>query len=126
MKKALSLALAATMLIPTLAPVAASAQPGGYDHDYNRGPGDRDRDHRDWRDNDHRDWRDRDRGWRQFHRGERFDMGRARYYRELDWRRDHRLRRPPYGYHWVRNGDDALLVGITTGVVASIIIGAGR
>jgi len=36
------------------------------------------------------------------------------------------MRRPPRGYHWVRNGDDALLVGITSGIIASVIVGATR
>jgi Ni/Co efflux regulator RcnB len=37
------------------------------------------------------------------------------------------LQRPPAssprGYRWVRNGNDALLIGITSGVIASVIAG---
>jgi Ni/Co efflux regulator RcnB len=33
---------------------------------------------------------------------------------------------PPRGYRWVRNGNDAVLIGITSGIVASVIAGAIR
>lgn len=66
--------------------------------------------------NNFRDWR----------RGDRFDYHYARNYRELSYRDYRGLRRPPRGYHWVRSGDDALLVGITSGVIASIVANAAR
>jgi len=56
-----------------------------------------------------------------FHRGERFDARRAPHYSVVDYRRYHRLKAPPRGYHWVRSGNDALLVAIGTGVIASVI-----
>ncbi|MBS0410832.1 MAG: RcnB family protein [Proteobacteria bacterium] len=31
------------------------------------------------------------------------------------------LRRPPYGYHWVRVGDDYLLVAIATGLIFDVV-----
>lgn len=63
-------------------------------------------------------------GWHQFRQGQRFDRAHAWNYGEIDYRRyGNRLRPPPRGYHWVRNGNDALLVGITTGVIASVIAG---
>jgi Ni/Co efflux regulator RcnB len=68
-------------------------------------------------------------GWnkyRTWHRGEHFDYRYARNYRKLDYRHYRGLRSPPRGYHWVRSGDDALLVGITSGVIASIIANAAR
>jgi Ni/Co efflux regulator RcnB len=34
----------------------------------------------------------------------------------------YRLRRPPVGYHWVRDGDRFLLVALTTGVIADIML----
>jgi Ni/Co efflux regulator RcnB len=34
------------------------------------------------------------------------------------------VKAPPRGYHYVRSGNDILLVGITSGVVASILGGA--
>jgi len=44
----------------------------------------------------------------------------------VDYRRYHRLTPPPRGYNWVRSGNDAVLVAITTGIVASVIVGAIR
>ena len=38
-----------------------------------------------------------------------------------DWR-GHHLRQPPRGYHWVQSGNDFLLVAITTGIIASILL----
>jgi len=39
-----------------------------------------------------------------------------------DWHREH-LRAPPRGYHYVRSDNgDFLLVAVTTGVIASIIV----
>jgi len=61
--------------------------------------------------------------WR---RGERFDYRRARNYRVITDYRGYRLRTPPRGYHYVRSGNDAVLVGITSGVIAGIIAGAFR
>jgi Ni/Co efflux regulator RcnB len=61
--------------------------------------------------------------WR---RGERFDYRRARNYQVINNYRGYRLRTPPRGYHYVRSGNDAVLVGITSGVIAGIIAGAIR
>ena len=61
--------------------------------------------------------------WR---RGERFDYRRAHNYRVINDYRVYRLRTPPRGYHYVRSGNDAVLVGITSGVIAGIIAGAFR
>lgn len=38
-----------------------------------------------------------------------------------DWR-GHRLSAPPRGYHWVQVGPDYVLVAITTGIIASLIL----
>lgn len=61
--------------------------------------------------------------WR---RGERFDYRRAHNYRVINDYRGYRLRTPPRGYHYVRSGNDAVLVGITSGIIAGIIAGAFR
>lgn len=61
--------------------------------------------------------------WR---RGERFDYRRARNYQVINNYRGYRLRTPPRGYHYVRSGNDAVLVGITSGIIAGIIAGAIR
>ena len=126
MRKFISLALCALVLAPT----AALA-----DHDHGR-----DRGH--WDNGRHGgrgpEWHGRGPewrgggwapapGWRQFRRGERFYAERAPNYVIInDYRRWDRLRPPPRGYHWVRSGNDAVLVAITTGIVASVIAGAIR
>lgn len=61
--------------------------------------------------------------WR---RGERFDYRRAHNYRVINNYRVYRLRTPPRGYHYVRSGNDAVLVGVTSGIIAGIIAGAFR
>jgi Ni/Co efflux regulator RcnB len=119
MKKTLSALMLATMLMPAM----AMAQPGhddrrGPDHGpamrgpamhgpamngpAMRGPG----------------------GFHRFNKGERFDRTRAMNYSNIDYRRYRGLRAPPRGYHWVRNGNDAVLVAISTGIIASVIAGA--
>lgn len=59
--------------------------------------------------------------YRTWHRGDR--LPRSWYgssYIVYDWR-PYRLYSPPYGYHWVRVGDDVLLTAIATGVVLDVI-----
>ncbi len=49
----------------------------------------------------------------------------VRHYRPVyytDYR--HRLYAPPRGYHWVRADDDALLIGVTSGIVSAIVSNA--
>lgn len=55
-----------------------------------------------------------------WNKGGRFDYRQVRYSRINDYRRYH-FRAPPRGYQWVRQGNDALLVGITTGVIMSVL-----
>lgn len=65
----------------------------------------------------HRNWR----------RGERFDYRQARNYRVVnDWRsyRGRHLYAPPRGYHWVRSGNDAVLVAVAGGVIGAVLAGA--
>ncbi len=61
--------------------------------------------------------------WR---RGQRFDSRYARNYRQVDYRQYRGLRAPPRGYRYVQSGNDAVLVGITTGIIAAVIAGAIR
>jgi len=63
---------------------------------------------------------------RRWAKGQRFDRRYASNYRVLDNYRGYRLRTPPRGYHWVRSGNDALLVAVTSGIIASVITGAIR
>ncbi len=62
----------------------------------------------------HRNWR----------RGERFDHRQARNYRVINDYRARHLKAPPRGYRYVQSGNDAVLVGITTGLIAAVIAGA--
>jgi len=63
----------------------------------------------------HRNWK----------RGERFDYRYARNYRVVtNYRSYHRLYAPPRGYHWVRSGNDAVLVAITGGLIGAVVAGA--
>ncbi|MBS0384778.1 MAG: RcnB family protein [Proteobacteria bacterium] len=63
-------------------------------------------------------------GWHRWRRGDRLPGEfRTRYVVIDDWRGAH-LRRPPRGYHWVRDDrGEYLLVGIATGVILSLMLG---
>jgi Ni/Co efflux regulator RcnB len=59
--------------------------------------------------------------YRVWHRGDY--LPRAYYGRSYivsDWR-PYRLYAPPYGYHWVRVGNDVLLTALATGVVLDVL-----
>jgi Ni/Co efflux regulator RcnB len=59
--------------------------------------------------------------YRVWHRGDY--LPRAYYgssYIVYDWR-PYRLYAPPYGYHWVRVGNDVLLTALATGVVLDVL-----
>lgn len=61
--------------------------------------------------------------WR---KGERFDARQARNYRQIDYRKYRGLRAPPKGYRYVQSGNDAVLVGVTSGIIAAIVAGVIR
>jgi len=63
---------------------------------------------------------------RNWQRGQRFDRRYAPNYQVIAVPRTYRLRPAPRGYHWVRSGNDAVLIGITTGIVASVLANAIR
>ena len=67
-------------------------------------------------------------GFRSWQRGQRFDRRHAQNYRELDYRqyRGSHLYAPPRGYHWVRSGNDAVLVAVTSGIIGAVLAGALR
>lgn len=59
---------------------------------------------------------------RNWARGQRFDYRYAPNYRVVtNYRSYHRLYTPPRGYHWVRSGNDAVLVAITSGLIGAVI-----
>ncbi|QDK31615.1 RcnB family protein [Sphingomonas sp. IC081] len=55
-----------------------------------------------------------------FKKGEKFDRSRASHYQTVDYRKYRNVKAPPKGYHYVRSGNDLLLVGITSGLVAAV------
>ncbi|WP_343521229.1 RcnB family protein [Sphingomonas sp.] len=59
--------------------------------------------------------------YRNWKRGQRFDYRYARNYRQIDYRHYRGLKAPPRGYRYVQSGNDAVLVGITSGIVAAVI-----
>lgn len=90
---------------------------------------------RDWGRHDNREYparheREREREFRHERereiRHERWERGHAlpyQYRREIVGNYGYyHLRRPPHGYHWVRVNGDYLLVAITTGIIADIIL----
>lgn len=117
---------------------AASAQDRHSDDDRRGGPDfsrsdERRNDRTDYRQNDHQDDRRAD-----HHDNRRDDRGagprhdlrkggrlppeyRNRQYVVNDWR-GHRLSAPPRGYQWVQTGSDYVLVAITTGIIASLLL----
>jgi Ni/Co efflux regulator RcnB len=58
---------------------------------------------------------------RRWNRGDRFDYRYARNYRVIRNPGHYHLGYAPRGYRWVQSGSDAVLVGITTGIIASVI-----
>jgi len=58
--------------------------------------------------------------YRKWQKGQRFDSRYARNYRVID-ARSYRLREAPRGYRWVRSGNDAVMIGITSGIVAAVM-----
>jgi Ni/Co efflux regulator RcnB len=137
MKKFILAALVATI---TATPVLAAPDWGNNDrgrHEQRYGNHDRnDRHDRNGRydRNDRFDRHDRfDRNdrrgrteYRSWSRGQRFDSRYAYNYRVIDNPRYYRLNAAPRGYRWVRSGNDAVLVGITSGIIASVIANSIR
>lgn len=62
----------------------------------------------------------------QFKRGEKFDRRQASNYQEINYRTNKRLKAPPRGYHWVRSGNDALLVSSRDNMISTLIAGLYR
>jgi Ni/Co efflux regulator RcnB len=65
--------------------------------------------------------------FRRWNKGQRFDRRYAQNYREIpNWQqyRGRRLYAPPRGYHWVRSGNDAVLVAVAGGLIGAVLSGA--
>jgi Ni/Co efflux regulator RcnB len=61
---------------------------------------------------------------RKWAKGQRFDRRYARNYREIRNPRAYHLRDAPRGYHWVRSGNDAVLVAIAGGLIGAVLANA--
>ena len=63
---------------------------------------------------------------RKWQRGQRFDSRYATNYRQVDYRQHRGMKAPPRGYRYVQSGNDAVLVGVTTGIIAAMLVNALR
>ena len=63
---------------------------------------------------------------RRWARGQRFDRRYATNYRVVNNYRDYRLSAPPRGQQWVRSGNDAVLIAITSGLIGAVVGNAIR
>ena len=59
--------------------------------------------------------------YRNFRQGDRFDSRYARNYQVVANPRAYGLYTAPRGQHWVRSGNDALLVGLLGGVIGAVV-----
>jgi Ni/Co efflux regulator RcnB len=63
-------------------------------------------------------------GWHDWAKGQRIPTEDRRRFAEVDYRQHH-LRRPPHGYHWVQDDKgNFLLAAVASGVIADLIINA--
>lgn len=111
--------LAAALLAPTVA-APAMAAPGGHEPDRSQAHSQQ---------SSHAPARkapQQNKGPHQFRKGEKFDRNRASNYQVVDYRKYRNVKAPPRGYHYVRSGNDLLLVGITSGIVAAVTSGMFR
>lgn len=58
---------------------------------------------------------------RRWQRGERFDSRYASNYMVVQNPGYYHLREAPRGYRWVRSGNDAVLIAITSGIIGAIL-----
>jgi Ni/Co efflux regulator RcnB len=58
-----------------------------------------------------------------WNRGHRLSAAERRHMRNVREYRRYRLSAPPRGYRWVQVDKDFLLIGITSGIISSIIAG---
>jgi len=59
-------------------------------------------------------------------KGQKFDRRYATNYRVINQPQNHRLYHAPRGYQWVQSGNDAILIGITSGLIGAVIGNALR
>ena len=61
---------------------------------------------------------------RRWNRGERFDSRYISNYMVVSNPYAYHLRAAPYGYRWVRSGNDAVLVAIASGIIGALVTNA--
>ena len=61
-----------------------------------------------------------------WNKGERFDRRQVTQYRVINNPRAYGLRNAPRGYRWVQSNNDAVLIGISSGIIASILTNSFR
>ncbi|MEO9634651.1 MAG: RcnB family protein [Parasphingorhabdus sp.] len=61
------------------------------------------------------------RNQRNWTKGQRFDRRYAINYRVINNPRAYRLSDAPRGYQWVRSGNDAILIAVTSGIIGAVI-----
>jgi len=119
-------------LVAAFASVGGTAQAEDRDHDRDHNWNNARNEHRD---NNRRDWNNghdngnhygetRRMGGPERHHWARGERLPSQYYgggRYVDWRA-HRLHAPPRGYQWVDVDGDYVLVALTTGLIADLII----
>jgi Ni/Co efflux regulator RcnB len=132
-KMMIALALASTSAGATLAASPAAAQSYGQQYRgqqvqrqaYRQDRQDRQvrqgdvRRHSDVRQNANRGYGQAHAQQRRWNRGERFDRRQAANYRVIQ--RHERLYAAPRGHQWVQSGNDAVLIGITSGIVSALL-----
>jgi Ni/Co efflux regulator RcnB len=59
-----------------------------------------------------------------WNRGDRFDRRYASNYMVISNPYAYNLRPAPYGYHWVRSGNDAVLVALASGIIGALVANA--
>jgi Ni/Co efflux regulator RcnB len=61
---------------------------------------------------------------RRWKRGDRFDSRYASNYMMISNPYAYNLRAAPYGYRWVRSGNDAVLVAVASGIIGALVANA--
>ena len=59
-----------------------------------------------------------------WNRGERFDRRYATNYMVISNPYQYHLRAAPYGYRWVRSGNDAVLIAVASGIIGALMANA--
>jgi len=110
MRKFTATLLAATLVVPAFAAPALAQQ--GHSQQGHAQPG--------YSSQNHGPSKKAPASPHRFQKGEKFDRSRATNYQTVDYRKYRNVKAPPRGYHYVRSGNDLLLVGITSGIVAAV------